>query len=104
MPDAGRRTYLLVPAIVATLLILGGIFVGLVPVNGFYDSESFHCGSPITGANNEEGYGGTEQYRACNRERRHLGYYAAGGPLLGVVLLGSTALLARELSRDDDSR
>jgi hypothetical protein len=83
---------------VATLLLLAGLFMGFFPVSGKFDSESFRCGSPFVVAADDGGYGGTEQYEACDRERRHLRLVALGSLLLGVGLLAGTASLARTRS------
>ena len=92
------RTTQVVPFAVAALLLLAGLFIGFFPVSGKFDSESFRCGSPFVAAADDGGYGGTEQYDACDQERGHLRWVALGSLLLGVGLFAGTASLARTTS------
>jgi hypothetical protein len=85
---------------VASVLLLAGLFMGFFPVSGKFDSESFRCGSPFVVAADDGGYGGTEQYEACERERRHFRWPALGGLVLGIGLFAGTTSLARRPSRD----
>jgi hypothetical protein len=80
------------------VLLLAGLIMGFFPVSGTFDSESFRCGSPFVVAADDGGYGGTEQYEACDRERRHFRWPALGSLVLGIGLLAGTTTLARRLS------
>jgi hypothetical protein len=75
--------------------------MGFFPVSGKFDSESFRCGSPFVVAADDGGYGGTEQYEACDRERRHFRWPALGGLVLGIGLFAGTTSLARRPSSRD---
>jgi hypothetical protein len=81
---------------VASVLLLTGLFLGFFPVSGKFDSESFRCGSPFVVAADDGGYGGTEQYEACDRERRHFRWPALGSLVLGIALLAGTTTLPRK--------
>jgi hypothetical protein len=98
-PTPRSRKIQIVPFTVATLLLLAGLFMGFFPVSGTFDSESFRCGSPFVVAADDGGYGRTEQYKACDRERRHLRWVALGSLLLGLGLLAGTSSVARTPSR-----
>ena len=80
---------------VGAVLVLSGLLLGFAQVGGKYDSESFDCGSPFIATADDGGYGGTEQYDGCERERRHLRWVAGGNALLGLILLGAVASTMR---------
>lgn len=83
-----------VPLLVGVVALMAGLFLGFNPVGGHYDSESFDCGSPFQVAEDDGGYGGSEQYEACEQERRHLRPVAWGGVALGGVSLAGAGLSA----------
>jgi hypothetical protein len=86
--------------IVAAVVLIGAaLMIGMRPVNGIFDSESFTCGSAFFGTGDDQGYGGTGQYDACLRERDHLRWIAGGSLVGGVALLGAVATSARARSR-----
>lgn len=84
--------------VVSVVLLCSGLLVGFWPVGGAYDSESFSCGSAFLGTTDDGGYGGTEQYHACDRERTHLRWIALSDLALGVVLFGGVVWSARQHS------
>jgi len=96
------RSLLRTSVVLAGLVLLGSLALGLVPVGGHYDSESFRCGSAFVAVADDGGYGGTEQFRACDQERGHLRLVALSGLALGVGLLASsgTALVASRAVAD----
>jgi hypothetical protein len=79
----------LVSGLASVVMIAAALLMGLWPVAGTYDSESFTCGSAFLGTSDDLGYGGTENYDACLRERSHLRWIALGNVTVGVVLLGA---------------
>ncbi|MFS3127678.1 hypothetical protein ACLM5J_04660 [Nocardioides sp. Bht2] len=89
-----------VPLFVGAVLLLAGLFVGFNPVGGHFDNESFHCGSPFRVADDDGGYGGSEQYDACEQERRHLWPLAFGGVALGLLSLAGAGMSAWSHRRD----
>jgi hypothetical protein len=102
VPSGGRGTWV-ASAVVSLALLASGLLIGLVPVGGTFDSESFTCGSSFF-ADAGTGYEGTEQYDACDRERSHLRWIALTNVALGIVLLGAVSSGARTRSQDPDSR
>jgi hypothetical protein len=97
LPPDGRKPWVAV-AVVALALLASGLLIGLVPVAGKFDSESFTCGSSFFAAD-ETGYEGTEQYDACDRERSHLRWIALANLAFGIVLLGAVSSGARRRPR-----
>lgn len=97
VPSGGRKPWVAV-AVVSLALLASGLFIGLVPVGGKFDSESFTCGSSFFAAD-ESGYEGTEQYDACERERSHLRWIALANLAFGIVLLSAVSSGARRRSR-----
>lgn len=85
----------LVSAVASVVMIGAALLMGLWPVAGSYDSESFTCGSAFLGTSDDLGYGGTENYDACLRERSHLRWVALGNFTVGVVLLGAAGSARR---------
>src|SRR5262245_7965304 len=85
----------LVATVVGLVLVCSGLLLAFWPVGGTYDSEGFSCGSTILGTTEDGGYSGTEQYRACDRERTHLRWIALSDVALGLVLLGGVVWSAR---------
>ncbi len=85
----------LVATAVGFVLICAAVGIGFLPVSGTYDSESFSCGSPVLGVQDDGGYGGTEVYEACDRERVHRRWFALGALVLGAVLIGAVILSGR---------
>ena len=79
----------LVSRLASVVMIAAALLMGLWPVTGTYDSESFTCGSALLGTADDQGYGGTENYDACLRERSHLRWIALGNLTVGLVLLGA---------------
>lgn len=79
----------MVSTIAAIVMIGAALTIGLWPVAGVYDSESFNCGSAFLGTSDDGGYAGTENYDACLRERGHLRWIGLGILSVGVVLLGA---------------
>ena len=98
VPSGGPKPSVVI-AVVSLALLASGLLIGLVPVGGRFDSESFTCGSSFFGAD-ETGYEGTEQYDACDRERGHLRWIALGNLAFGIVLLGAVSSAARTRSHD----
>jgi hypothetical protein len=84
--------------VAAVVLICAALMIGSRPVSGIFDSESFTCGSPFLATSDDQGYGGTEPYDACLRQREHLRWIAAGSLAAGVTLLGVVATSARARS------
>ena len=85
--------------IVASVVLIGAsLVIGLWPVTGIYDSESFSCGSAFLGILDDKSYEGTEGYSACIRERSHLRWIGAG-LFLGAVL-GTAASASGRRSED----
>jgi hypothetical protein len=82
---------------IAALMVLGGITLGVAPVAGTDDSESFHCGTPLH-LDNSEGYRGSAGFAVCNETRRLRGGIAAGSVLLGAGI-GTQALVMRRKKR-----
>lgn len=91
--------------VVATLLVIAGLVLGLIPVGGAFDSESFHCGMPFAwSADNSEGYRGSAGFDECDSTRKWRSVAAVGMIAVGAGL----GFLARrshkaEPSRDRDS-
>lgn len=103
-PTARRRDFAsgqlqIVAAIASLVLIFAAVVIGIRLVGGIYDSESFTCGSAFFGTTDDLGYGGTEQYAACLRERGHLGKIGLGSLVVGVALLGAVVASARTRKR-----
>jgi hypothetical protein len=100
VPSHSRKPWIAV-TVVSLALLASGLLIGLMPVGGTFDSESFTCGSSFL-ATDGTGYEGTEQYAACDRERSHLRWIASANVALGAVLLGAVSAGARRRSQDQD--
>jgi hypothetical protein len=71
----------------AVLLAVAGLIVGLRPVPGISEGESFQCGSPFH-YDNSEGYNGSSGFGDCNRTRLVRLPIALGAIWLGVGIGG----------------
>lgn len=73
--------------VASLLLIFSALILGLWPVGGLEDGESFNCGSAFLGSLKDLGYEGSQGYDACLHERRHLRLAALADLVIGAGLL-----------------
>ena len=73
--------------VASLLLIFSALILGLWPIGGLEDSESFNCGSAFLGSLKDPGYEGSQGYDACLQERRHLRSAALADLAIGAGLL-----------------
>jgi hypothetical protein len=85
--------------VAAVVLICAALMIGSRPVSGIFDSEGFTCGSPFFATSDHQGYGGTEPYDACLRQRDHLRWIAGVSLVAGVALLSAVTASAHARTR-----
>lgn len=88
-------------ALPASLLVLGGLALGMLQVSGTYDSEDFSCGSAFVPAGGDSGYEATTEYASCDHSRRILLIVSLGALGLGFGVGGvAYGMVARCRSQD----